>query len=115
MGVVLLITYALNLLDLFFTTRLIRKYGVEVEANPIGRWLYETGAVYVVKIVGVGLLLLVLYFTLKAKPSWGWVSWVLLAVYGALALYHIVILISTDTMSLLLTMWLIFLMIYFFG
>lgn len=90
----LIITYSLNLLDLIATTRLVQKYGVEVEANPIGRWLYETGAAYAVKIVGVGLLLLVLYHALQARPEWGWVSWLLLAVYSALALYHIFIALS---------------------
>ena len=91
MGVRLLIAYALNLLDLIATTRLVQKYGVEIEANPIGRWLYQTGAAYAVKVVGVGLLLLGLYHALQAKPTWAWVSWLLLAVYSALALYHIII------------------------
>jgi hypothetical protein len=90
----LIITYALNLLDLIATTRLVQKYGIEIEANPIARWLYQTGAAYAAKIVGVGLLLLVLYHALKARPEWGWVSWLLLAVYGALALYHIFIALS---------------------
>lgn len=84
----LLTTYGLNLLDLAATTALVKKYGIEIEANPIGRWLYQTGAAYAVKVVGVGLLFLVLYHALKARPEWGWVSWLLLAVYGALALYH---------------------------
>ena len=87
----LILTYVLNLLDLFFTVLLIRKYGIEIEANPIGRWLCETGALYVVKIVGVGLLLLVLYYALKSRPKWSWVSWLLLAVYGILVIYHIFI------------------------
>lgn len=87
----LILTYLLNLFDLAMTTYWVNLYGLSIEANPIGRWLYETGAVHAVKIVGVGLLLLVLYLALKAKPSWAWVSWIPLAVYGALALYHFII------------------------
>lgn len=86
-----IIAYLLNIIDYIFTDHWVRKFGIKIEANPIGRWLYETGAVYAVKVVGVGLLLLVLYHALKAKTSWGWVSWLPLVAYSALALYHIFI------------------------
>lgn len=34
---ILFITYLLNLFDLFMTTLWVRLYGIEAEANPVGR------------------------------------------------------------------------------
>lgn len=33
----LILTYLLNLFDLFMTTLWVRLYGIEAEANPVGR------------------------------------------------------------------------------
>lgn len=91
MAIRLLITYILNLVDLVFTTIWVKKYGIEIEANPIGRWLYEKNAAVFVKVGVVGAILFRLYKLLQLYPKWEWTSWVLLAVYSALVLYHIVI------------------------
>lgn len=90
----LITAYILNIVDYIFTAYWVHNFGIEIEANPIGRWMFEHNVAWVVKIVGVGLLLLVLYHALKVKPTWAWVSWVLLAVYGVLVLYHIFIALS---------------------
>lgn len=82
-------TYALNLFDLLATTMWVNSFGISVEGNPIGRWLYGQGLVYPVKILLVGGLLIVLYFALKACPRWRWVGGLLLSVYGVLAIYHV--------------------------
>lgn len=92
MAIRLIVVFVLNIVDLIFSLVWINKYGIEVEANPIGRWLYETGLVYPVKTIVVAGLLIALYFMLKAHPSWDWVSWILLAAFVLLTLYHIFIL-----------------------
>lgn len=86
-----LITYLLNLFDLICTNYWISLYGLSVEGNPIGRWLYENHLAVQVKVFMVGTLLIVLYDYAKRNPKWEWVSWLLLAAYSILAIYHIVI------------------------
>ena len=82
-----LLTYLLNLFDLICTNYWISLYGLSVEGNPIGRWLYENNLAVQVKVFMVGTLLLFLY----SNPKWKWTGWLLLAVYSILAIYHIVI------------------------
>ena len=95
-------TYLLNLFDLAMTTHWVNLYGLEVEGNPVGRWLYKSGIVYPAKIVGVGLLLWLLYEA-AAKidtPKYKWwdlTSWAVLAVYGFVAVYHIILAIKVFT------------------
>lgn len=89
MGLCLVITYMLNLFDLAATTLWVNSFGLSVEGNPLGRWLYEQGLVYPVKVLLVGGLLVILYFALKVCPRWQWVSRLLLGAYGLLAVYHV--------------------------
>lgn len=94
-----IITYILNLFDLTMTTYWVRRYGIEIEANPIGRWLYQTGVVYPVKIIGVGALLLLLHKAIEQRDTgletttqwWDVIKWVVFAAYAALAIYHVII------------------------
>lgn len=86
-----IITYILNLFDLAVTTYWVSKYGIEIEGNPIGRWLYRTGAVYPVKILLIGALLALLWALTKIKPGYGWAGYVVLAAYVALAVYHVAV------------------------
>lgn len=99
MAIRLIIAYVLNLFDLAATTYWVNKFGLEIEGNPIGRWLYQTGAVYSVKIVGVGILLWILNHTVKHRDKgmgksfqwWDVASWAVLAVYAGLAIYHAIL------------------------
>ena len=93
----LFVTYVLNLFDLAMTTHWVRRYGVEIEANPIGRWMYKSGAVYPAKIVGVGLLLWLLHWAVAKKEWCDAASWAVLAVYGFVAVYHIILAIKVFT------------------
>lgn len=95
----LLIAYALNLFDLVMTSHWIALYGIDIEGNPVGRFLYETGLVYPVKIVGMAFLFLLLYFSVRHRDRgaedtvqwWDVAKWVVLGAYAALAVYHIVL------------------------
>lgn len=82
-----LLTYLLNLFDLICTNYWISQYGLSVEANPIGRWLYENRLAVPVKVFGVGVLLIFLY----SNNKWKWTGWLLLAFYSILAIYHIIL------------------------
>ena len=89
----LIIAYLLNLFDLYRTTVLVEKYGIGIEANPIGRWLFINHHAFQVKVLGVGVAMLTLYYLITLKPEWEWTSWLILAIYYLLAIYHLIIVI----------------------
>lgn len=92
MTIRLILIYLLNLFDLFATQRLVNKYGLAVEANPVGQWLFNSGMVYIFKIVIVGLALAVLWKFGKNKLAIV-LSWVVLGIFAMLTAYHIIIII----------------------
>ena len=85
----ILFAYFLNLFDLICTTIWINLYGLSIEANPIGRKMYVNHLAIPVKVIMLGAIMIVLHILLKKEPKWSWVSWLILIVYGVLALYHI--------------------------
>lgn len=88
----LTLCYALNLFDLFCTLYWYHLYGVSIEGNPFGRLLLVTNLAIPVKTIGVGAALIALYVGVKKYPKWKWTSWLCLAVYSILAVYHIILL-----------------------
>nr|DAI55028.1 MAG TPA: hypothetical protein [Caudoviricetes sp.] len=90
MTIRIIILYLLNLFDLIATQRLINKYGLTAEANPFGQWLFNSGMVYVFKIVIVGLALLLIW-KLKTHKLAVIMSWVLLVIFAVLTVYHLII------------------------
>ena len=98
----LLIAYLLNLFDLAMTNHWVNKFGIEIEANPIGRWLYQNHLAVPIKVFGIGAIFLILHNAIKHRDKglehstqwWDIASWVVLAVYSILSIYHIVIAIA---------------------
>ena len=88
---ILFITYLLNLFDLAMTSLWVRLYGIEAEANPIGRWLFESNLSWVVKIFAVGGLLAVLGVCIHKHPQNAWTAFIPLVAYGLIAVYHVAI------------------------
>lgn len=82
---ILLITYLLNLFDLYMTLYWVYRYGLEAEGNPVGRWLLETGLAVPWKVFGIGMCLIVMREAVKRKPQYAWTGWLVLAVYALLA------------------------------
>ena len=89
----LLITYLLNLFDLYMTSLWVKQYGLTAEANPIGRWLFTNNIAWAVKIFAVGGLLAVLHFCIRKYPKYAWTAYIPLVAYALLAVYHVSILI----------------------
>lgn len=84
----LIAIYILSLLDLAFTLYLTHRFG-KVEANPFGKLLLKNIVLvifYKVFVVGGALALLYRYSDNTLSVI---MSWVLLAVYAALLIYHI--------------------------
>ena len=90
MKVKLIVIYVLNIIDLIATMLLVKHFGLEIEGNPIGKWLIETNLVWFVKIVIVGAALLGLYRLQEIKIAHT-ASTVILVVYSILVIYHGVI------------------------
>lgn len=87
----LAIAYALNLIDYAFTAYWVNRYGLEVEANPVGRWLFAHDAALAVKILAVGALLAVLGLLIHRHPKAAWVANIPLGVYALLDVAHVVL------------------------
>lgn len=94
-----IITYLLNLFDLAITSYWVNRYGTEIEGNPIGKILYETKAVYPVKILVVGALLALLWWLTELEPSYKWVGYVPLVAYTGLTVYHIIVAVKVWTVT----------------
>ena len=90
MRVKLIVIYILNIIDLIATMLLVKRFGLEIEGNPIGKWLIETNLVWFVKVVGVGVALLGLWKLQGIKIAHT-ASTVILVVYSILVIYHGVI------------------------
>ena len=67
MKVKLIVIYMLNIIDLIATMLLVKRFGIQIEGNPIGKWLIETNLVLFVEIFIVGAALLGLYNYKKLK------------------------------------------------
>ena len=86
----LISTSFFNTFDLIFTLFLVSLFGLEIEANPIGRVMLSNPILlFISKIVVVNLFLLLLYkfrnFRLARVGSW-----IVFIVYSCLTLYHLV-------------------------
>lgn len=85
------IAYLLNIIDYLFTAYWVHKFGIEIEANPIGRWMFENNVAWVYKIFIVGGLLALIGYLIKKCPKAIISAYILLGVYAGLVVYHIVI------------------------
>lgn len=83
-----ILIYLLNLFDYIMTVIQVNKYGIDIEANPIMRMcMANDSAFFIIKVIVVALLLLFMWQCNSTICNLG--SWLLLIVYGALAVYHI--------------------------
>lgn len=89
----LFIAYLLNIIDYIFTSHWVDLYGINIEGNPFGRWLYENDLVGVFKIFIVGVFFAVLGYFIHRYPKYAYTAFIPLVVYGFIVLYHIGLLI----------------------
>lgn len=87
----LILTYLLNIIDYLFTGYWVSKYGLSIEGNPIGRWMFENNIAWLFKIVVVGVLLIALGFLINKYKRYKWIPIILAIIYGLIVVYHIVI------------------------
>lgn len=89
-----LIAYLLNVFDATATWLWFIHYGIEIELNPIGRWLLKTGFMWVFKLVLVGWMLLFLYDNRDTTISVVG-AWVVLILYACICVQHVLLFIVT--------------------
>lgn len=87
----LVIAYILNIIDYLFTAHWVNKFGIDIETNPLGRWMLENNVAWVFKIFVVGGLYILLLCLVKQHPKVVLVAYILLAVYAVIVIYHIFI------------------------
>lgn len=87
----LIIAYGLNIIDYIFTAYWVHNYGVEIEGNPFGRWLFNHNIAWLFKIVIVGLIFALLWQVVQRYPKAIIAVYILLGVYALLVIYHIII------------------------
>ena len=91
MTICLIIAYLLNIIDYLFTAYWVHKFGIEIEANPIGRWMFENNVAWVYKIFIVGGLFALIGYFIHREPKAAWVAFIPFVVYALIVIYHIVI------------------------
>lgn len=91
----LVIAYVLNLFDLGMTQYFIGKYGISIEGNPIGRWLFGHPVLLFIWKFGLVAILLGVIYHFRNNQVANIGSWIILGVYIALAIYHIILFIIT--------------------
>lgn len=93
---VAIVTCILNALDALFTVYLVNKYDIDIELNPVGKWIITSKYGLIIKIIVVSLLVMLLY-TLKTKyPLARYALLFLLIVFSLLTVYHLIIFIIQE-------------------
>ena len=85
----LLIAYLLNVIDYLFTSYWVRLYGIEIEANPFGRWMFENHVAGAFKILVVGVLFAVLGCFINRHPNAACIAYIPLVAYALIVTYHL--------------------------
>ena len=80
--VLLIILCALNLVDYVQTMYAVQNLGINVEVNPIGRFLIESGYGWIPKLIIVPLALLVVGYIIYIDRRFKFVVYFLLLLYG---------------------------------
>lgn len=85
----LIISYVLNVIDYLFTAHWIRIYGLEIEANPIARWMFEHDIAGVIKIGAIGIIYAIMGYIVYRYPKYTWMTYPLFLFYAGIVIYHI--------------------------
>lgn len=86
--VFLVLAYLLNLVDYFFTLYWINNYGLDVESNPIERWMFENDLAGFIKIIVVGILFFILALLTKKSKKAIKSGYLIFGVYTVVVIYH---------------------------
>ena len=91
-----IITCILNALDVIFTVYLVNKYDIDIELNPVGKWLVTSNCGIIIKIFVTSLLVMLLYALKSKYPLARYALMFLLIVFSILTVYHLIIFIIQE-------------------
>ena len=86
--ILLTIIYALNIIDYIETVYAISFFGAGVEANPIGRFFFENNCAWIMKFIGVPIILTGIGFIIKVDKKQIWAVYLMLIVYLAVVIHN---------------------------
>lgn len=100
-----IIIYLLNVYDYIMTTHFIKLYGVHIEMNPIGKWLYDNQFAFIFKIVIMAFMLigvceLSMIVDDKSRKVLNILSKIILAIFTSIALLHTILFIVEQCIML---------------
>ena len=90
----LAVSYLLNIADYFFTALWVRMYGIDAEANPLGRWVIEHRIAGFVKIVIMAGLFCLLGVLVKRCPRAKCAVGIVFGSYCIVTAFHILLAVS---------------------
>ena len=93
---VAVVTCILNALDAIFTVYLVNKYDINIELNPVGKWLITSNFGIIIKIFVTSLLVMLLYALKSKYPLARYALMFLLIVFSILTVYHLIIFIIQE-------------------
>ena len=93
MKIPLIIAYILNLFDYLFTIYWVIEFGIDIELNPIGRWMLENHVAWVFKVFVIGGLFVLLHRYIRQHQKIAYLAYVPLVAYALVVVYHVAILI----------------------
>ena len=85
----LLIAYILNIIDYLFTIYWVKLYGTDIEANPVGQWMFEHRLTGFIKVVVMAALFAFIGYEMKRYAIARYASYLLLTVFSLLVVYHV--------------------------
>ena len=93
---VAVVTCILNALDAIFTVYLVNKYDINIELNPIGKWLITSNFGIIIKIFVTSLFVMLLNALKSKYPLARYALMLLLIVFSILTVYHLIIFIIQE-------------------
>jgi hypothetical protein len=84
--ILLILIFALHIIDYFQTMYTISIYGIGVEANPIARFLIENNLGWASKFIAVPIMLAIMGFIVRKDRAMIWSLYILLAFYTAIVI-----------------------------
>lgn len=85
------IAYLLNIADGAFTALWVDRFGLEAEANPLGRLMFQHDLVWQIKLLLMGVLFAFLGWAAGRCRLARVGAWLLLVVFTLVTAYHILI------------------------
>jgi hypothetical protein len=89
----------LNIVDYLQTIYAIKFFGTSIEANPIGRFLFEHNSAWAMKFIGVPLILIAIWFVIRLDAKQILAPFVLFVFYYIVVLHNFAELTKTGLLS----------------